>query len=872
MDFEAMFTRATGKAPYPYQAGLAQGDDWPETVAIPTGAGKTAALTLAWLYRRRFGTATQRASTPRRLVFCQPMRTLVNQTHDAVSTWLHRLELREEKRGIDRGDGVGVHVLMGGAVDDDWHLHPERDAVLIGTQDMLLSRALNRGYAASRFHWPWEFGLLSNDVLWVFDEVQLMGVGLATARQLAAFWEQRGAFGQNRAVFMSATLSEDWLKTVDRPTVPPPFVLGEEDRRPLEARRTAVKRLERARTAIHPGKEETRQSLQALAEEVRTLHQPGSLTLVVLNTVERATVLADHLRASRQGNSPAKQRSRRAKHSSDEAGDAPSLEVVLVHSRFRPAEREAALARATTKDFDGIVVATQVIEAGVDISARTLVTELAPWSSLVQRGGRCNRGGEFADAVVVWVDHALTEEQRKSIGESAKKSYAKARKAWEKQKSGERAKEPLRAEETFFREAIEAKRAELAAPYDASHLDAARTLLGTLKGFSIEEIERVDAAMPLDPFRYVLRRKDLDELFDTTTDLAGADIDVARFLRDGDDIDVQVFWRQFGTAPPSDTRRPSREELCPIPLWSLREWLKAGASKGRRAWRWDAIDGEWRSVASSEVFGGMTLMLSSDAGGYTPTRGWSPDSAEVVPEVVRQSSGADDTEEALGDDPLSNISRWVSLATHSTDARRVAARLTEELDEMLGPRFTKVVTRAAHAHDAGKIHPVFQNTMRAGYTGSQDGPFAKSGTRARHERRGFRHELVSALQWITHGTPDDRDLVAYLLAAHHGKVRCSIRALPEDHAPPEPGKRHARGVWEGESVPAADLGDGLAIPETSLSLRWMEMGRAGDAPSWGERVLRLRNDRALGPFRLAYLEALVRAADVRASIERERSE
>lgn len=40
-----------------------------------------------------------------------------------------------------------MHQLMGGAdLGDDWNLFPEKSTVLIGTQDMLLSRALNWGY------------------------------------------------------------------------------------------------------------------------------------------------------------------------------------------------------------------------------------------------------------------------------------------------------------------------------------------------------------------------------------------------------------------------------------------------------------------------------------------------------------------------------------------------------------------------------------------------------------------------------------------------------------------------------------------------------------------------------------------------------
>ncbi len=122
MTYEAFFTRATGRSPFPYQQDLALADRLPEALCAPTGSGKTAAVVLAWLYRRRHASDVQRRATPRRLVVCLPMRSLVSQTVIAVSDWLRRLELLEEGTGLERGTGVGVHVLMGGAADDEWHL------------------------------------------------------------------------------------------------------------------------------------------------------------------------------------------------------------------------------------------------------------------------------------------------------------------------------------------------------------------------------------------------------------------------------------------------------------------------------------------------------------------------------------------------------------------------------------------------------------------------------------------------------------------------------------------------------------------------------------------------------------------------------
>ena len=779
--YRAFFRTATGFAPYPYQRRLAEGHELPDLLTVPTGLGKTAAAVLGWLWRRRCHPEDAvRAATPRRLVFCLPMRVLVEQTRDSVRRWLDRL-------GLD--DHVGVHCLRGGELELDWDLHPERDAVLVGTQDMLLSRALNRGYAMSRFRWPLHFALLSNDALWVLDEVQLMGSGLATSCQLDALRRQMGTFGPVRTLWMSATMQRDWLRTVDLA----PRVdrlrgegLAEEDlsAEGVAARWHARKPVSRL-APEDDGQLGAKGAPAPVADEVLRRHLPGTVTLVIANTVGRAVGLFDAL--GRKGG---------------------GAERLLVHSRFRGAEREVQRRRLVAPAPAGgrIVVATQTVEAGVDLDARLLVTELAPWPSLVQRFGRCNRAGRTPDAAVLWID----------LDEAA------------------------------------------AAPYEPAELEEARDLLAGLD-------DAAPVRLPLVRLRHharmVLRRRDLVELFDTTPDLGGADIDVSGFVREESDRDLRVYWRE-GAPAEGDRGRPDGDELCPAPIGDLRQWLRGRG----KAWRWDHLEGGWRTVTQAELYPGMTLRLDARLGGYHIARGWDPRARTVVPPAAPVGEAP---AESVVDDAAS-VRIWQTLVEHTERVVGALDALLDRLPGLVPVRAQAALRRAARYHDAGKAHPAFQRFL-LGDPPEEDPDvlWAKTARdEPRHERRFFRHELASGLFLLQRGAPP---LVAYLAAAHHGKVRLVVRSLPGEILPtdpegrPQPERRFALGVWDGDELPDMDLGQGERAESMALRLSLTEMGRGPDGPGWTARMLALRDDPGLGPFRLAYLEALLRAADRRAS-------
>jgi CRISPR-associated endonuclease/helicase Cas3 len=776
---------------------------------------------------------------------------------------------------------------MGGAdPGGDWHLYPEEPAVLVGTQDMLLSRALNRGYACGRARWPLEFGLLNHDALWVMDEVQLMDVGLATSAQLQAYLDADSdkGFRPRHTWWMSATLQPAWLRSVDtEPRIEDwtcePEAVGS-DHHSLLAN-AARKTLEIRSVSA--------EDTQAFAQLVRDTHAGnqagawGCITLVVCNTVRRARDTYDELRLLD-----------------------PGQEIRLVHSRFRGTERDRWRREFLDRthcgpDANRIIVATQVVEAGVDMSAGCVVTELAPWPNLVQRFGRCARYGGEGRCIVV----------DRGLDDASCVPYA-----------------------------LPEVTAALAAV--KRFADGGDVGLAALTAFdeTLDDDQR-RSLFPYEP-RHLLLRREFIELFDTTPDLTGADLDISRFIRSGDEKDLSVFWRDVpkpekgrrDRAPDSGIH-PRRVELCAVPFLQARDWLCGGEKKdnrkprlraGMRAWVWDWLNAEWITADRAMLTPGRVVCVAAECGGYDTTRGFDPDAQPALP-VPQEPAGASTdasevTDQSDGADALS-AAAWKTIACHVGEVEDLAIRIVRLLK--VNPEQERIVQLAARWHDVGKAHPAFQGAIRINGQPLDRHDLAKAPRDCwpkrpqtyrtpddRDTRPGLRHELASALAlfavlarhqprhdallgpWVEaleitgHSVPDDPpssqptpselevlacnaaafDLLVYLVASHHGKVRVALHAGPKDQDYREPADGRGlpiRGIRDGDTLPPVMVqAASPAIPSLTLSLEPASLGLSPvTGRSWRERTLGLVD--RFGPSGLAWLEALLIAADRRAS-------
>lgn len=794
---EKIYQTALSTSPFRYQTALAE-QGLPDMLEAPTGTGKTAAVVLAWVFRRFFHPdQSVRASTPARFVLAEPTRALTDQSVTKIRGWLENLGLTDE---------VPLIQLMGGTLrnqsGDDWRTRVATGGLIVGTIDCIASRTLVRGYGCSRSTYPIDFALLTNDCQIVVDETQLCRQATHTLRQVAGFRNQNNpqGVGTFQLTCMSATIEPSDVQTIDNPDVDQThtysdLILNDEA---LTARREAGRMVQKA-TA------KTAKELAALAVEN---HAPGTLTLVVVNTVAVAqNVAKDLLRL---------------------AGD---TQVTLVHSRFRPLERAEIIKKIEATDAEnsqgGIVVSTQVLEAGLDLNATTMITEVAPWSSLTQRFGRCNRNGELPAGNVFWVPPFKPKKQ----------------------------------------------------PYDPGELATAEALLETLEGQRVTSAT-MKSTKPPEPDRIIrtIRHRDFLDLFDTSADLSGRDLDVSGYIRERESLDVYFVWSQ----DLSPVKSPDKSLWCPVSLTVATQFLKKLEAKAAQTY--DTGKQAWLPANSVRLTPGQLVMLCPEAGGYDAALGFTDTGKKLAKDVQltmptmseEKPAPSEPNDDGHESDPLSQAKEWVTLQQHSSDARACAEQLVSETSTNLAEAEKSAVTISAWAHDIGKAFTPWQQALVAAAEGSGSPPrqgvlYAKSAqgekrTPLRYEKNpGFRHELISALvlmdpfgqEWLSsHGVPVElHNLCAYLVGAHHGKLRLRLTNPAHDESKTET----LLGLSEGETLQ-------VYIPtskEITTHMQFDMQSLKDPITGWESTALELFDH--YGPFKLAYLETLVRLADWQAS-------
>jgi CRISPR-associated endonuclease/helicase Cas3 len=429
-DFAAFFRAIWGFDPFPWQQDLLQrlatGEDphrnysaghgqWPDVLDLPTGSGKTAALDIAVFHLALDAAKGMERRAPLRIAFVVDRRLIVDDAfaraerlsealdwsllddQKAKELEARRPDLTDSIRRV-RGEPVVKHAslqlralagpdqppliarsLRGGAPrEDDWARTPVQPTILCSTVDQVGSRLLFRGYGVSDRMKPIHAGLLGSDCLILLDEAHLSDPFRQT---LEAIKRLRAPdvvpFG-----FAVLTATPN-IKAKHL------FELGAEDHSnpTLSTRVKAPKPARLVEFTAKQGVDTESRRIEGICAEAKAAltNLNGKIANpalgVVVNRVSRARAVFEQLRQElgRQivkliiGPARAVDRDKRARE-------------------LAPIRTGQSKSRGEMTD-PLVVVATQTIEAGVDIDFDGLVTEAAPLDALRQRFGRLNRAG-----------------------------------------------------------------------------------------------------------------------------------------------------------------------------------------------------------------------------------------------------------------------------------------------------------------------------------------------------------------------------------------------------------------------------------------------------------------------------------------------
>lgn len=644
--FKHFFSAVHGSSPFPWQQALvdrlAEKDEWPDVLDLPTGTGKTAALDVAVFHLALRATTPGKAAirivlvVDRKLVVDDAYirakkieKALASNANSAGETEEERLTISEVAERLGhlaekRERPLVVQRLRGGIpLENEWVRTPTQPTILCSTVDQVGSRLLFRGYGVSDRMKPIHAGLLGQDSLIFLDEAHLS----QPFRQTLSSLQKVGRVGV-QTVLLSATLGS---KPVTSHKLTAADLRHPILKQRLEAPKP-TKLYERPCEGIEEFVRVSADISSDMAERLRRADVPAPAVGVIVNRVFLAREIFDKLKEQ---------------HPEYDLllmiGRSRNVDRAQIIKRLKPLRTCSARRSGTTPLF---VVATQCLEVGVDIDLDGLVTQAAPLDALLQRLGRLNRAGRnpHAEGAIL----TLAEDVAPKVDDPI---------------YGDRIQTTWEALKEFGEDSVVNFGIDQIANWQES------------RDFSDLVAPRTDAPILMPAYL---------DLWSQTSPIPNADPDVNLFLHGvpNTSADVSLVWRsdlkEQDIKKNDEKLRESLEELMSlvppksgetlaIPLWAARKWLTNDStdvenvadvpgkdstgsvrfgSRRRLAFRWAG-----RNNSRTEVIGGSDLISPGDVlvvpaeYGGCDSFGWAPKYDHPVLDVAEQAAMPDNVAE-----------------------------------------------------------------------------------------------------------------------------------------------------------------------------------------------------------------------------------
>lgn len=895
----------------------------PQLVDLPTGSGKTDLiviwlLALAWYARDK----ENHTPIPRRMAWVVNRRVLVQQVFELADRLQKKLKSDSEESGElppalrslcrnSTGDCFRVVQLRGQLVDDrEWSFDPSIPQLIIGTVDQIGSRLLFQGYGLGKWARPLHAALLGVDAWICVDEAHLVPEFALTLRQIRLHTSvpldatAEASLGNifRKLPFWSTELSA--TPALARPEPDAVFHIVDEDRddAAIADRLLAAD----SRSVRFSWISDSKKLAEELAMQAIAVAANGAAIAVFCRTVKDAEKVSGILSKRPEFKNRVLTITGRLR-----GYERVRLENHPLFSRF-----QGDRSRVDTNEPVAFLVGTAAAEVGLDADADAIVCDLAPMPTLLQRLGRLDRRGilsrraretgkPFPTMTIVdakgqsLAQASILQCLQMALQDAGQSAEFLAGSPWRDAAAGEGVESAIKS--ATWEIVKGADDLLVAAPpgswltHNLAAIPFGPVVVPPLTAAVIQQW----AATTLHPSRFLPVHPWLYGLLPDAegTPLVGVafrvEMDLLQHEESGEDSDTPglspAILEAFRRFP------PLRAELHFVPLTRMREWLESEASlevcaaffdgdawtldEGAASLRPDTVivlptsiaahlldellvGSSARDTAQLDVFEPVssgaaryrrvvkvsgesrTASLERSKDGAIFVRIAGPDIPEPTPEASKPDDEWKFARSVAGVFQGLNVtiayyrnvreqSRGQLLSEHHTAAVESAAALSASIAP--GDDFLKrLLEESARVHDWGKEYPKWQRAM-----GNDDltRPIAKPIVEQPASTGGFRHEWESLRKMIDapSGLPDEwsdgtkglwLDLWHHIVGAHHGFFRPS---MPD----------------RGFAIPPA--------PSKQVAARLAAV----------KRYAALQD--ALGPWRLAYLESLLKATDVEAS-------